>query len=145
MPCLPVFGTPPGPSRPVTKQVARTVPTRARTNGRHCPSPARTCLPMLRRLLQIQAHEDLYCAAVQGGCKWPSAIYVAGWACCRYNPIKTIKTSFLGTMNLLGLAKRTGARFLISSTSEVGKSSFGDLLLLARKLASLLAAYQLHR
>lgn len=40
----------------------------------------------------------------------------------KYNPIKTIKTSFLGTMNMLGLAKRTRARFLISSTSEV----YGD-------------------
>lgn len=40
----------------------------------------------------------------------------------RYNPIKTIKTNFLGTMNMLGLAKRTRARFLISSTSEV----YGD-------------------
>ena len=37
----------------------------------------------------------------------------------RYNPIKTIKTSFLGTMNMLGLAKRTHARFLLTSTSEV--------------------------
>lgn len=41
--------------------------------------------------------------------------------CCahRYNPIKTIKTSFIGTMNMLGLAKRTHARFLLTSTSEV--------------------------
>ncbi|KAH8118552.1 NAD-binding protein [Phellopilus nigrolimitatus] len=38
------------------------------------------------------------------------------------NPVKTIKTSFLGTLNMLGLAKRTKARFLISSTSEV----YGD-------------------
>ena len=38
---------------------------------------------------------------------------------CRYNPIKTIKTSFIGTMNMLGLAKRTRARFLLTSTSEV--------------------------
>lgn len=41
---------------------------------------------------------------------------------CRYNPIKTIKTSFIGTMNMLGLAKRTHARFLLTSTSEVGIS-----------------------
>ena len=40
-------------------------------------------------------------------------------AVCRYNPIKTIKTSFIGTMNMLGLAKRTHARFLLTSTSEV--------------------------
>lgn len=38
------------------------------------------------------------------------------------NGIKTIKTNVMGTMNMLGLAKRTGARFLISSTSEV----YGD-------------------
>lgn len=31
--------------------------------------------------------------------------------------MKTIKTSFMGTLNMLGLAKRTKARFLISSTS----------------------------
>lgn len=42
-----------------------------------------------------------------------------GCALCRYNPIKTLKTSFLGTMNMLGLAKRTRARFLLTSTSEV--------------------------
>eukprot|EP01025_Chloroclados_australasicus_P069284 TRINITY_DN9754_c1_g2_i4.p3 TRINITY_DN9754_c1_g2~~TRINITY_DN9754_c1_g2_i4.p3 ORF type:complete len:387 (-),score=38.60 TRINITY_DN9754_c1_g2_i4:1493-2527(-) len=42
----------------------------------------------------------------------------------KYNPIKTMKTSFLGTMNMLGLAKRCRARFLIASTSEV----YGDPL-----------------
>ena len=42
----------------------------------------------------------------------------------KYNPIKTIKTGFMGTMNMLGLAKRCRARFLISSTSEV----YGDPL-----------------
>ena len=40
----------------------------------------------------------------------------------QYNPIKTIKTNFLGTLNMLGLAKRTKARILLSSTSEV----YGD-------------------
>ena len=35
------------------------------------------------------------------------------------NAVKTLKTNFLGTMNMLGLAKRTKARFLLSSTSEV--------------------------
>lgn len=35
----------------------------------------------------------------------------------QYNAVKTIKTSFMGTLNMLGLAKRTKARFLISSTS----------------------------
>ena len=35
------------------------------------------------------------------------------------NPIKTSKISFLGTYNMIGLAKRVGARFLMASTSEV--------------------------
>lgn len=39
-----------------------------------------------------------------------------------YNPIKTIKTSTLGTINMLGLAKRVRARVLLASTSEV----YGD-------------------
>ena len=38
------------------------------------------------------------------------------------NPIKTAKTSFLGTYNMLGLARRVGARLLLASTSEV----YGD-------------------
>lgn len=38
------------------------------------------------------------------------------------NGIKTIKTNVIGTLNMLGLAKRCGARFLLSSTSEV----YGD-------------------
>ena len=40
----------------------------------------------------------------------------------QHNPIKTAKTSFLGTYNMLGLARRVGARFLLASTSEV----YGD-------------------
>jgi UDP-glucuronate decarboxylase len=40
----------------------------------------------------------------------------------QYNPIKTIKTSTMGTLNMLGLAKRVGARMLLTSTSEV----YGD-------------------
>jgi len=40
----------------------------------------------------------------------------------QYNAVKTIKTSFMGTLNMLGLAKRTKARFLITSTSEI----YGD-------------------
>lgn len=38
------------------------------------------------------------------------------------NPIKTAKTSFLGTYNMLGIAKKCNARFLLASTSEV----YGD-------------------
>ena len=37
----------------------------------------------------------------------------------QYNAIKTIKTSILGVMNMLGLAKRCKARILQASTSEV--------------------------
>ena len=37
----------------------------------------------------------------------------------QYNPIKTIKTSTEGTLNMLGLAKRSKARMLLTSTSEV--------------------------
>jgi len=40
----------------------------------------------------------------------------------QYNPVKTIKTNVLGTINMLGLCKRVGARFLLASTSEV----YGD-------------------
>ena len=37
----------------------------------------------------------------------------------QYNPVKTIKTSILGAVNMLGLAKRVRARILQASTSEV--------------------------
>jgi len=37
----------------------------------------------------------------------------------QHNPIKTIKTNIVGTINMLGLAKRVKARILLSSTSEV--------------------------
>ena len=37
----------------------------------------------------------------------------------QYNPIKTIKTSIMGAMNMLGLAKRVHSRILQASTSEV--------------------------
>ncbi len=40
----------------------------------------------------------------------------------QFNPIKTIKTSVMGSINLLGMAKRCGARILQASTSEV----YGD-------------------
>lgn len=42
----------------------------------------------------------------------------------QYNAIKTIKTSFMGMLNMLGLAKRVKARILQASTSEV----YGDPL-----------------
>ncbi len=37
----------------------------------------------------------------------------------QHDPIKTMKTSVIGAMNMLGLAKKTGARILQASTSEV--------------------------
>lgn len=40
----------------------------------------------------------------------------------QYNPVKTIKTNIIGTLNMLGLAKRVKARILQASTSEV----YGD-------------------
>ncbi len=40
----------------------------------------------------------------------------------QYNPVKTIKTSVMGTIHMLGLAKRVRARILQASTSEV----YGD-------------------
>lgn len=40
----------------------------------------------------------------------------------QYNAVKTIKTSVMGTINMLGLAKRVKARILLASTSEV----YGD-------------------
>ncbi|KAI5812580.1 hypothetical protein BZA77DRAFT_286257 [Pyronema omphalodes] len=35
------------------------------------------------------------------------------------NPVKTLKTGFFGTYNMLGLSKRVKARFLLASTSEI--------------------------
>ncbi|HEX6625788.1 MAG TPA: UDP-glucuronic acid decarboxylase family protein, partial [Pyrinomonadaceae bacterium] len=40
----------------------------------------------------------------------------------QYNPVKTVKTNVLGTINMLGLAKRVRARIFQASTSEI----YGD-------------------
>ncbi len=40
----------------------------------------------------------------------------------QFNPIKTMKTSILGSLNMLGMAKRCGAKILLASTSEI----YGD-------------------
>ena len=40
----------------------------------------------------------------------------------QHNPVKTVKTNVMGALNMLGLSKRTGARILQASTSEV----YGD-------------------
>lgn len=42
----------------------------------------------------------------------------------QYNPVKTVKTSVMGMINMLGLAKRVRARILQASTSEI----YGDPL-----------------
>ena len=42
--------------------------------------------------------------------------------CNQVNPIETARTIFLGTYNMLDLAKSKGAKFLLASTSEV----YGD-------------------
>ncbi len=42
----------------------------------------------------------------------------------QYNPVKTVKTSVMGAINMLGMAKRVSARILQASTSEV----YGDPL-----------------
>ena len=42
----------------------------------------------------------------------------------QHNPVKTIKTNVMGTINMLGVCKRVHARFLLASTSEV----YGDPL-----------------
>ena len=46
-----------------------------------------------------------------------------------FNPVKTIKTNTIGTINMLGIARRVGAKILIASTSEV----YGDPLIHPQK------------
>lgn len=41
------------------------------------------------------------------------------------NPVKTIETNVIGTINMLGLAKEAGAKFLLASTSEI----YGDSII----------------
>ena len=47
----------------------------------------------------------------------------------QYNPVKTIKTNVMGTINMLGLAKRVNAKMLQASTSEI----YGNPLLHPQK------------
>jgi len=47
----------------------------------------------------------------------------------QHNPIKTLKTSFLGALHMLELAQEIGARFLLASTSEI----YGDPLIHPQK------------
>lgn len=46
---------------------------------------------------------------------WPARLPVH----YQFNPVKTVKTNVMGTINMLGLAKRVRARILQASTSEV--------------------------
>jgi len=63
------------------------------------------CLPLYMEVDEIY---NLACPASPGAYQW--------------DPIQTMKTSVLGAYNMLGLAKRTGAKILQASTSEV----YGD-------------------
>ena len=75
------------------------------------------CRAPARGLYKQQTEYDVpHTSPIRTGQKMHRKVTCTG---CRYNPIKTIKTSFIGTMNMLGLAKRTHARFLLTSTSEV--------------------------
>ena len=69
----------------------------------------RVCLQCLQRFLKLNILLGV-----------PCQIFHLGE--CRYTAIKTMNTSFIMTMNMLGLAKCTSARFLLTSTSEVGGS-----------------------
>ena len=59
-------------------------------------------------LLEVEQIYNLACPA--------SPVYY------QYNPVKTVKTNVMGTINMLGMAKRVRARILQASTSEV----YGD-------------------
>jgi hypothetical protein len=53
------------------------------------------------------------------------ALNVLSFFCLKFGLLNTLyKTNVMGTLNMLGLAKRVGARFLLTSTSEV----YGDPL-----------------
>ena len=63
------------------------------------------CIPLY---VEVDEIYNLACPASPGAYQW--------------DPIQTMKTSVLGAYNMLGLAKRTGAKILQASTSEV----YGD-------------------
>lgn len=79
----------------------------------------------------IHLWDDPYFEAVRHDITHPFFIevdWIFNFACpaspihYQYNPIKTLKTNILGTLHMLGLAKRVKARILHASTSEV----YGD-------------------
>ena len=58
-------------------------------------------------------------------CPFSIYINVLCFFCLKFGLLNTsYKTNVMGTLNMLGLAKRIGARFLLTSTSEV----YGDPL-----------------
>ena len=69
--------------------------------------------PLFLMAMHLQQFGFFYCC--------PSEIYHLACPASpphyQFNAVKTIKTSFQGTLNMLGLAKRTKARFLLTSTS----------------------------
>ena len=86
--------------------------TGVRDNVRHLMDSGRfellrhdVCEPLL---LQVDQIYNLACPA--------SPVHY------QYNPVKTVKSNVLGTLNMLSLARRVGARILQASTSEV----YGD-------------------
>src|ERR1035438_5672640 len=96
-----------------------------------CPSPTRWSGSHVRARHGLPGSRSTSprtpCAtAMQPICSKPERIY--NLACpaspvhYQYNPVKTVKTSVMGALNMLGLAKRVRARILQASTSEV----YGD-------------------
>lgn len=92
--------------------------TGRRENVAHWQGHARFCLlehdvqqPLDLALDHVTAFDQIYHLA----CPASPPHY-------QHNPIRTVKTSVLGTLHMLGVARRYGARFLLASTSEV----YGD-------------------
>ena len=72
--------------------------------------------------------DQIYNLGYAGALAWSFQDQIYNLACpaspvhYQYNPVKTVKTNVMGTINMLGLAKRVRARILQASTSEV----YGD-------------------
>ncbi|KAF3612674.1 UDP-glucuronic acid decarboxylase 4 [Capsicum annuum] len=75
-------------------------------------------------LLEVDQIYHLACPASPVHYKYNPEVMVQAVETTSYRNVRYHKTNVMGTMNMLGLAKRVGARFLITSTSEV----YGDPL-----------------
>ncbi|GAB0495713.1 hypothetical protein MMPV_007018 [Pyropia vietnamensis] len=110
LPSSSVLGPPPQVSLERTTSVAMTT-SEANGDGAAAPAgPAAASAPAVDVQRQGGQIYHLACPA--------SPVHY------KYNAIRTLKTGVLGTLNMLGLAKRVGATFLLASTSEV----YGDPL-----------------